>query len=64
MAERTFYVVVDYTGPDGVEHKRGESVTFAEGDKFPNELKMRGVLSVKPVRREPQARSSRKGGSE
>jgi hypothetical protein len=53
MADRTFYVVVDYTGPDGIPHTRGESVAFTEGDKFPNELKQRGVLSMTPVRREP-----------
>lgn len=65
MAERTFYVVVDYTGPDNVPHTRGESVVFAEGDRLPNELKQRGVLSLTPVRREPgsQART-RKEGSE
>lgn len=65
MAERTLYVVVDYMGPDGVSHTRGESVTFDEGDRLANELKQRGVLSLKPVRRDSQARTSaRKDGSE
>jgi len=62
MAERTFYVVVDYKGPDGVEHQRGESVTFAEGDTLPSELRQRGVLSLTPVRREVSGR--RKEGAE
>lgn len=63
MAERTFYVIVDFTGADGVEHKRGESVTFAEGDRLGNELRQRGVLSLKPVRRDAQPRTSRKDDS-
>lgn len=65
MAERTLYVVVDYKGPDGVDHTRGESVTFAEGDRLPSELLQRGVLSTKPVRREPGSADARsKDGSE
>lgn len=64
MAERTLYVIVDYTGPDGAEHKRGESVVFTGEDKTPVELMRRGILSLTPVRREPQARTSRKGEAE
>jgi hypothetical protein len=49
--ERTLYVLVDYTDEKGAEHKRGDSVTFATGDKEGSELLFRGVLSTRPVRR-------------
>jgi hypothetical protein len=50
-AERTLYVLVDYTDNQKVVHAVGESVKFAKDDREANELLRRGVLSPKPVRR-------------
>lgn len=64
--ERTLYVQVDYIDSNGAEHKRGESVKFAKGDKEGSELLRRGVLATKPVRRAAGESSgrSRKGDKE
>jgi hypothetical protein len=59
--DRTLYVLVDFTDAQGTEHKRGDSVTYAAGDREGSELLRRGVLSAKPVRREA-GQSSRRGG--
>lgn len=59
--ERTLYVQVDYTDSHGVEHTRGDSVTFAVGDPEGSELLRRGVLSAKPVRRSAGQSSGRSG---
>lgn len=59
--DRTLYVVVDYTDAQGVEHSRGDSVTYPVADRDGNELLRRGILSSKPVRREAGQSSGRSG---
>ncbi len=49
---RTLYVQVDYKDHEGVDHTRGDSVQYAKGNPEGSELVRRGVLSVKPVRRQ------------
>lgn len=61
--DRTLYVAVDYTDAQG-EHTRGDSVTYAVGDREGSELLRRGVLSTKPVRREAGQSSGRSGRSQ
>jgi hypothetical protein len=58
---RTLYVQVGYTDAQGFEHQRGDSVTFDVADREGSELLRRGVLSVKPVRREAGQSSGRSG---
>lgn len=49
---RTLYVLVDYT--DGrLVHTRGEAVQYLATDREADALLHRGVLSPKPVRRQP-----------
>lgn len=51
---RTLYVLVDYTTDGGTTtHTRGESVQFTPDDHEPDELLLRGILTTKPVRRQP-----------
>lgn len=56
---RTLYVMVDYRDPEGVEHKRGESITAEAGGRLANELLFRGVLSAEAPRRRAGENSSR-----
>jgi hypothetical protein len=49
---RTLYVQVDYTDHLGTDHVRGDSVQYQKSDREGSELVRRGVLSMKPVRRQ------------
>lgn len=49
---RTLYVLVDYKDTTGT-HTRGEAVQFHQDNRDANELLRRGILSPKPVRRQP-----------
>jgi hypothetical protein len=49
---RTFYVLVEYTDGRTV-HSRGTTVQYDTADRQADELLRRGVLSTRPVRRQP-----------